>query len=682
MVEYRGDAHIEDGGKAVPTSGKVLKMKVREWEHQKLDKHQVGETVKRYFDDWKDVRRNREEQWRNSWAQYWGTPQANMDLRSGNVDVEVGDIGVDWRHRISTGKAFEITESYVSYLMGAFFPSSDFFDMLPETPMSGANVRDFIKQVKSFTKVKMMKGGFKLQMRPFLRQAVVAGTSVMAMPWRYDRKMTFRNRVIPKDGGNRVKKEQVPVVLRNEPEYETVDLFDFYLDPQCNLSTGLISNCIRRMEKTREEIIARIMSKDYNSITVKEARELRGHPRGNTDNVTKRRVQEDYQGLQYESDHKFVGNSFELLEYWGDLTIADTTYFDVVATCTSTGKLLDFRTNPYWAGKPFVVGTPLLVHDSPYGIGIIEAVLSKLHLLYLTQNQRLDNAELAINKMWGIIEDGTVDMDEVYSEPGKKIRMADPGSVFQLGVDKDFSVPIEQEQLMETRIDKTTGLIGTVGMGGSRDAERVTKAEIDAVREAGGTRLNEVHSHIQDSAFYRMINQTYKYLQQFQVTEETVRVPSNNPEVEEPYEFITMTPFELQADFELIPKGADHLADKEQELRSFFDWMNGVTANPELAARTNWDAVAEEFARKFLKEDWQRFVQPAPELPAQDELESEEAVVYQQQGEEPPPVPPTPDEQVVAQMAAINGAEGAGATQQALVDGTLAQTAENQAKLL
>ena len=278
--------------------------------------------------------------------------------------------------------------------------------------------------------------------------------------------------------------------------------------------------------------------------------------------------------------------------------------------------------------------------------------------------------------MLGYVDDGILDPDELYSEPGKKVRMGDPASVFPLmPLDKDFSVPVEQEQLLETRVDKTVGLIGTVGMGGSRDAERVTKAEIDAVREAGGTRLNEIHSHIQDSAFYQIINQTYRYIQQFQTDNEVVRMDGVDPSGEEPYEFVEISPFELQADFELIPRGADHLADKEHELRSFYDWLNGVSANPELAQRTNWDEVAKEFARKFLRSDWERFVTEAPvQEPIPEELPEEEAIAQE--------APPTPEQEVIAQMGAINGQEGVGATQQAMIDGTMAQTAENQAKLL
>ena len=67
----------------------------------------VGKAVVALFEDYKSARSEKEEMWLEAWAEYLGTPQAIEGMRN-RVGSIIGDTNNDWRHRISTGKAYEL----------------------------------------------------------------------------------------------------------------------------------------------------------------------------------------------------------------------------------------------------------------------------------------------------------------------------------------------------------------------------------------------------------------------------------------------------------------------------------------------------------------------------------------------------------------------------------------------
>ena len=75
-----------------------------------------------------NARTELEETWLEAWSLYLNTTQSIDYIRS-KVLSTVGDVNDDWRHKINTGKAFEVVETIHSYLMAAFFPNEDWFEV-------------------------------------------------------------------------------------------------------------------------------------------------------------------------------------------------------------------------------------------------------------------------------------------------------------------------------------------------------------------------------------------------------------------------------------------------------------------------------------------------------------------------------------------------------------------------
>lgn len=564
--------------------------------------------VQNYQRDWKDRRREKTDKMLECWAAYFNTPEAIDWMRQNALKRTVGDKTVDWRHKLSSAKAYDIVETIVPYLKAATFPNREWFDMQPRMPIEDEDYRTYMKVMKTFFNYKLDEANFKSWYEICLRQAVITGTSILAMPWRIETRCQKKNVKVRTYEQDSVRVETVEKTIYNAPSIGVEDMLDTFLDPDANNPND--AALIRRMVFTRAEMARMVENESYDLIDIDDIRRLKPlRASGKTD--------EQMQMATWHGTHDGAethpADTIEVFEYWGNLEISDIELYDVVVTWAGD-KLLRVETNPYWGGKPFVVMTYTPVMNSPYGIGAIEPVLSLLHEKDSIKNQRLDGLELSINPMWGMVPDGTLQAEEVTAEPGKVLQLASRDSLFPLSADLNFvGVAINEETTLEQEVDRRTGTGSFIGSGAARSGERVTAQEIIALREAGGNRLSGIHAHIEENTLLPFIQRAYEYMQQFVVADEVVPVQGRSAD-EVLYALVGID--QLQHDMRLRPVGADHVADREFELRQRADWMALVNSNPTMAENVNWLEVLKDITERFVGEDAERFIseaQPAPQ---------------------------------------------------------------------
>ena len=579
--------------------------------------------------NYEDFRYEREQKWLEAWGQYFSTPEAQHFLRSRAFHT-VGDVNVDWRHRIPTGKAFEMVESVTSFMMGAFFPNNNWFDVEPQEPLGldPEQYRKYLRTVRRFTDRKLEQGNFQDYWENFTRQAVTIGTSALALPWRYEKETKPQNvRVQQPDGTYKVEKQQVDRTKKNGFDFEVISMFDLYLDPRSQQANE--GNVLRRYERTRSEVKRQVELGAFPETTVKAIEDLQaknsptGLPEAN------KQEQLNFEGFQEQAHNP--EDVLELYEYWGDIEIEGESHRNVVITICGD-ELLQFEKNPFWSGKPFIIGTFISSVASPYGLGVLDSVLGDLHAKMLTRNQRLDIVEMTLNPMFEAVNDGTIDFTNLYSEAGKVIPVAEQGNIRQLNTIADVGTSVQEEQLMEQSIEKTTGTGAFIGSGATRNAERVTAQEIEATRSAGGNRLNGVHRHMERTALLPALEKAFGTIQQFMTEDELVPVPML--EDPESVEFVEVGIDELNQELLLKPIGADFLADKEFELRQRLDFISTAGNIEPMSKQLNWSEITKDLARRFLRDDWEKYIKD----PEEAEGAAQELTQGQQQQ-------PTPEEQ-------------------------------------
>jgi hypothetical protein len=232
-----------------------------------------------------------------------------------------------------------------------------------------------------------------------------------------------------------------------------------------------------------------------------------------------------------------------------------------------------------------------------------------LHELDSVTNQRLDNAELVLNGMWTYTPDGVLRLEDVYSEPGRVIQVADHNSLrpLQLG-SPNFAVSYSEQQNLEADIDQATGTGSFINVGQGRGGDRVTAQEIQATRDAGGNRLTSVYTWVSTTAFEPLLNRVWQSIRQFVTEDETLRLSENTADGPK-WVWLTIEPTDL-GEFHVKPVGADHIADKEFALNKRLQFLDLVSANPVMSEQLDWLEVMRDLAARFGYDDFDRFMKP------------------------------------------------------------------------
>jgi Bacteriophage head to tail connecting protein len=562
---------------------------------------------------WETARQNVERTWKEAWAMYLGTPEAMEDLRTEAL-ITVGNVNNDWRHRINVGKAFEGIETIHSYLMQATFPNRNWFSAEP----TNFGYIDYAKIVENYTLNKLENANFQSHYANFLRQLLITGTSVMALPWRYET-LKFKKRVKVMqptaenwtlvDSAIAFREVEEDRVISNEPDFSVLDVFDVYLDP--NATNPNESGLIRRIVRTRADILELARRKVYN---VDEYDVMCLKPSRRADNFRAQEIKM-YLGITLPEPVHYE-DEIELWEYWGDIYTDDSVYRDVVALISGE-HVLRFETNPYWSGKPFVIGTYIPLAKTPYAIGAIQPSLGLLHELNIITNQRLDNLELSVDSMWKYVDDGVINPEDVYTRPGGIIPVGDINNLQPIQMPQNFMVTYQEAQVLENKINANFGTPPLLSSGEVRGGERVTAMEIQAIKDAGGNRLSGVHKHIESTTLRLTLSKLFRLMQQFVNESEVVKVTGKEAGT---FEYYQVDPDTFLYDFVLKPVGADYVVDRQKFVQDRVQLLEITSKFPQMAERINYDMILQDILQQMGFDDPSRYL-----------IEKQEASTEQQQ---------------------------------------------------
>jgi Bacteriophage head to tail connecting protein len=574
--------------------------KIADMDEGELKMHMasVAMTLSQLFESYRRDRQDKEDTWLECWATYFGSPSAVAHLRA-RVGHLIGAVNDDWRHHISTAKGYEVVETIVAYLMGAFFPNKTWFSLLPEDPVMEESVPD----IEKFLQYKLEEALFRSHFEMYVRQGVITGYSGIALPWaRTTKKVTNRQKVkkprsaidpTPMDVWEPHTSEKV---VYNNIKPEVIDSFDLYLDP---LATDINeANLFRVIRKNLGELLTCIQQGMYPDLDMLNVLQKygRGVGNNNSDLNTNKSSVSRFMGIEYNPDESIV-----LKEFWGSFMVDGHYYHDYVVTLLDN-HIARMEPNPYWGGRPIVVGTFVPVPNRVYGLGALEPMLGMMHQLNSITNQRLDALELAVDATFTVVEDGVVDPEDVFMAPGKKILVGDHNSVRPVDKDTSFTVTYQEAGLLEQQIDQAAGTGAYIGTQQGRSGERVTATEIQAVRDAGGNRLSSIHAHMETTQLLVFMRKLVSYLGQFVDHDEIVRVPKQSlkpGESADSYEFVEVGMEELNHDWSVVVNGASFVAQRDKDLQMVLDFLAVAGQNPNWQDKINWPALLEVTVERF-----------------------------------------------------------------------------------
>lgn len=526
-----------------------------------------------------------DKKWDFSYAMYRASPEDMKECYSASFS-ETGSTK-QWKHRINTGKTFEIVETLVAYLKGATFPSDDWFDVKGLEP----NLDQAASLVKELGKFKMEEATVRDSYSEWYRNLIIFGCSTFRVGWSscVERKATrtYDEFELPTDTWSNVDVEKLVI--------DAVSPYDVYLTAKTSLGKG---GTFTRLKLTPSELAYYVAEEYYD---LDEA------------------LLEDYDPGSEDDDT-------EIFEYYGPLVHKGVQYWCIHAVFFGQ-VLIRLADSTYWCGSPYITGVMIPDRDSVYGMTVLDPSSGALHILNVLTNSRLDNIAVSIDKMFTMVEDGITRIEDVYTQPGKIFKVAQHDAIRPIDLGPPtFTVGYQEASLQEQAIDRNCATGPLIGAGQSRGGERVTAQEILAVQTAGGNRLTEVHTHIEDSVTTRLLTKVFTMMQQYVVTPQLVAVFRPDMDTNA---FFSIEPDYLSYPYSFKANGAAYVVEKERSISDLMKLFDVAGRVPQLAEKLNFNKILGELLKQMRFTNPQSLLNPdapEPEAPAAGPVDLSESL--------------------------------------------------------
>jgi len=479
----------------------------------------------------------------------------------------------NWKHRVNTGKTFEVVETLIAYFKGATFPSDDWFDTAGLEP----NLSQAAMLVKQLAKFKMEEVQIRDVYEEWLRNLVIFGCSTFQVGWESCVEQVvervFDDLGLPQDTIRLRDKEKLVI--------KAITPYNVWID-------GSGSTFVR-LDISKDQLFHLAETGYYDLHTEL----IDTYEEGGKD------------------DPQVVKGGFdtqpgtEIIEYYGPLLYKGASYQCVHAVFFGN-TLIRLADSDYWCGSPYITGVMIPDRDSVYGMTVLDPSSGALHTLNVLNNARLDNISVSIDKMFTLVEDGILRKEDVYTEPGKVFSVAQHGSLQAIDLGPPaFTLGYQEAQVQESSVDRNCSTGPLIGGGQPRGGERVTAQEIIAVQESGGNRLSSVHSHIEDSVTTKLLSKVFSLMQQYVLTPQTVKVFL--PEADE-YAFFSLDPEFLTYPYSFKPSGAAYVVEKQRQIGDLMTLFDLAGRVPQLAEKLDYDRILLEVFKQM------RFINPSSYL--------------------------------------------------------------------
>jgi len=146
----------------------------------------------------------------------------------------------------------------------------------------------------------------------------------------------------------------------------------------------------------------------------------------------------------YDAKRKII----EVLEYWDK---------DKIYVIGARKIVLKEEDNPFSGLLPFIMARYIPVQHELYGIGIPEISETLQDELNTVRNQRMDNVNLIINRMFVANKYADIDFDQLVSYPGNVILTNDVNAIQPLDTRDITKSAYQEEEIIKRDIDNAVG---------------------------------------------------------------------------------------------------------------------------------------------------------------------------------------------------------------------------------
>lgn len=359
------------------------------------------------------------------------------------------------RAKIFIPVTFKVIENAVAKFVSLIFNQEEFFEVIPLDKKD----ENLAKVIQELLLYQLSKCSFFVKFVDFIKQMLLYGTSYFKVYWKVRREWVWTRTPIRQatilgwDFGKIVgwdEKKEYKVVERR-PEVDVLDVLDVFPDPNAaNVKEG--RGIFIRSWISQDEL-KKLGKGKYPVYTNTESDKLKGTDRRDDPG---RQGRWATRGVGDPADSE--GTQIEILEFWGKYDLdGDGIEEECLITLANKSVLLRAIQNPFHHQKrPIVRSVFSSIPLEWFGVGMIEPIIPLQHELNTLRRQRLDNVNLALNRMWLVNSLADVDVDTLVSSPNGIVLTDDMSGVQALDTKDVTQSSYNDASIVQSDIEEIT----------------------------------------------------------------------------------------------------------------------------------------------------------------------------------------------------------------------------------
>ena len=451
---------------------------------------------------------------------------------------------------------FSIVETVLPRLIATIFASRPYIGVLPvnQTSVETAKMHELLLDYQLTQRINTIEVASM-----WIKEALMYGTSFLKTMWRYEtrwiKQPSSSMNLFGVPVGNEL--EEIETVIYDDPDVVHVDLWDLFIDPEAT-SIDDAEYVIHRVYRTKEYLKKQAAAGLYTNLEGIES----------TYTTSDSEISADERlGAVGLSRTKKQDDRIELLEYWTD---------DRVIVVANRSQIIRNEENPYWhCKKPFIRIVDHLVPHELYGIGEIEPIEYLQYELNDTRNQRMDNVNLIINRMWKVLSNSEINPEQLVSRPGGVIVVDDMAEIEPLPVEDVTASAYAEEVEIKRDIDRTMGVYNYAR--GETTDRRETATTASILSNAANERFEMKVRLMEDMGLRRLGLMLIQLNQQYIDRERVIRIVG-----EDGVYFQTVTPEDITGEFDVMPIGStvEPIVNKDTRLAQLLNLYSNIKDSP------------------------------------------------------------------------------------------------------
>lgn len=405
------------------------------------------------------------------------------------VGYKEDEDGEDGRSNLHIPRTYQIVDTIRARIVMAFFNRRPYIEFVPMPSLANRmtleEAEEKAKIASALLDEQLEKNNIVSKFYDYVTSFLIFPAGILGVGWRYEEDYIKRKVPVPEIiqtqfgfqyTGNYVYQwREGKEVVWDDNEIVNVDYFDFWPDP---MGTDIDScrGVFTREFVTLEELTHRLKFLSYLDegiiypVDLEELKDTTSLEQGRKERLSAIGISIDtFDIFSNSDDERFRKNTpFELLHYWEDKRHA---------IIINRRYVIYDGPSPYWrhGKKPFVVGVYDKLPNEFYGQSAVQIIHDLQHEENTIHNQRSDNVNMIINRMWKVRRGADIEESELISRPHGIVHVDDPEDVEEFAMRDVAASSFAQQNIVAQLMENALGTPPIIQGAESRGEQTATE---------------------------------------------------------------------------------------------------------------------------------------------------------------------------------------------------------------